>query len=350
MAFIHIPNVHIKGIAACAPKKVVRNEDLTTFFREEELKKVINSVGIVERRIVDKNICASDLCFSAAEKLLNELSIDRETIDVLIFMSQTGDFRIPATAPILQHRLKLSKNTICFDISLACSGYLYALTTAFTYLNLPNIRNVLLLDGETFSKIVNPKDKTNALLYGDAGTATLLEKNANSEFFSILNTDGEGWQAVNIHGGGCRHPYDSKSLEERERADGSIGNDLEVYMNGIDVFNFTLKVVPKGIKEILSQTNTNISDYGSIVFHQANKFMIDFFVKKLKCSDMYIPISLDKFGNTSSATVPLTIVSELRNWEASNKKIIASGFGAGLSWGTAIFDLKDTHISELIEL
>ncbi len=182
MAFFHIPNVCIKGIAACVPKNKVANDSLTHIFPKEELEKVINSVGIKEKRIADANVTASDLCFQAAEKLLNNLKIERESIDVLIFMSQTGDYIIPATAPILQHRLGLSEECACFDIGLACSGYVYALTTAFTYLNLPEVKKVLLLDGETFSKIVNPSDKTNALLYGDAGTATLLEKKKEAIF------------------------------------------------------------------------------------------------------------------------------------------------------------------------
>lgn len=348
MAFIQVPNVLIKGISACVPKNIVKNESLGNLFPEDELKKTIESVGIVERRIVDKDTCASDLCYNAAEQLLNEMDIDRSSIDVLIFMSQTSDFRIPATAPILQHRLGLSKDTLCFDVSLACSGYVYALTTAFSYLNLPNVNRVLLLDGETFSKIVNSKDKTNALLYGDAGTATLLEK-GEGDFNAVLHTDGEGWSAVCVPGGGSRKPFSAESLLEKEREDGSIGNDLEVYMNGIDVFNFTLRVVPKSIKELLEKTGTNIADYGSIVFHQANKFMIEFFAKKLKYNMENVPISLDKFGNTSSATIPLTIVSELRNWESENKKIIISGFGAGLSWAAASIDLSNTHICELTE-
>lgn len=350
MAYIHIPNVAIRGISACVPKNVIKNESLGSVFAEEELKKIIDSVGIIERRIADKDVCASDLCFQAAEKLLNDLDVDRNSIDVLIFMSQTSDFKIPATAPILQHRLGLSKNSICFDVSLACSGYVYALTTAFTYLNLPNINRVLLLDGETFSKIVNPKDKTNGLLYGDAGTATLLEKKEGEGFKAVLHTDGQGWNAVGVTGGGCRNPFKEESLLENERQDGSIGNELEVHMDGVEVFNFTLRVVPKSIKELLEKTETNISDYGSIVFHQANKFMIEFFAKKLKYDMTNVPISLDKFGNTSSATIPLTIVSELKEWHSSNKKVVMSGFGAGLSWAAASVDLADTYICDLIEL
>lgn len=350
MAFIQIPNVAIKGVSACVPKNVQRNEELTDIVPAVELKKIIDSVGIVERRYVNSETCASDLCYYAADKLLDEMEIDRSSIDVVIFMSQTADYRIPATAPILQHRLGLSKDTACFDVSLACSGYVYALTTAFSYVNLPHVNRVLLLDGETFTKIVNPKDKTNALLYGDAGTATLLEKKVGSNYNVTLHTDGEGWESVSIPGGGARNPFNEGSLNEKERKDGSLGNDLEIYMNGIDVFNFTLKVVPKSVKEVLEKTNTSINDYGSIIFHQANKFMIEFFAKKLKYDMSKVPISLDKFGNTSSSTIPLTIVSELFGKELENKNVIISGFGAGLSWATATVDLSDTHICKLIEI
>lgn len=350
MSFLQITNVAIRGIAACVPAQKVYNSSLTELFSSEELAKIINSVGIKERRIAAKDICSSDLCFHAAEKLLNELNIDRDSIDVLIFMSQTGDYKIPATAPILQHRLKLTKNTLCFDVSLACSGYVYALTTAFAYLNLPQIKRVLLLDGETFSKITNPKDKTNALLYGDAGTATLLEKKEGALYSALLNTDGEGWEVLKINSGQCRNLTTKESLEEKTREDGSIGNDLQLYMNGIDVFNFTMKVVPKSIQELLEYTKTSIESIDKIVFHQANKFMTDFFVKKLKYNLDDVPYSLDKFGNTSSATIPLTIVSELKNWESLQKKIIISGFGAGLSWATAMLDIKETYISELLEI
>jgi 3-oxoacyl-[acyl-carrier-protein] synthase-3 len=350
MAYFEIPNISITGIAACVPKKVVNNIDLTDNFSIEELQKVINAVGIENRRIVDNNVCASDLCFYAADKLLNDLNIDRNSIDVLIFMSQTGDYKIPATAPILQERLGLSMNTACFDIGLACSGYVYSLTTISSYLNLPNINRVLLLDGETFSKIVNTKDKTNRLLYGDAGTATLLEKKEGKKFYSLLQTDGKGWEAVHIKAGGSRNQIDLNSLEEKERADGSIGNDMEVYMNGVDVFNFTMRVVPKSIKEILERSNITLDEIDKIIFHQANKFMTDFFVKKLKIPSDKVPYSIQKFGNTSSSTIPLTIASELKDWKSENKKVLLCGFGAGLSWASAITDLSDCYIADLIEI
>lgn len=354
MAFIKLNNIVITGMAACIPKTKVENESLGYLFPDGGLEKVINTIGIKERRIADNSVLASDLCYVAADRLLSEFEIDRNTIDGLIFMSQTGDFRMPATAPILQQRLGLSQKTICFDLGLACSGYVYALTTAAAYLNLPELRRMLILVGETMSKIIYEKDTTNAPLFGDAGSATLLEKGENCIFFSDLNTDGTGWTAINIKSGGCRNPVSPQSFEIHQREDGSLGNDLQFYMNGIDVFNFTMRVVPKSVKNILQQSDLTLDDISYLIFHQANKFMTDFFAKKLKYPLSRVPYSLDRFGNTSSATIPLTIVSELREWvnnksEKDMKRVLMSGFGAGFSWGSVITDLSKCYITELIE-
>lgn len=355
MSFIRLNNIAITGITACVPEKKQLNSELTNLFSQEELDKIISAIGIKERRVAAEDICASDLCFEAANKLLNDLQIDRGSIDVLLFMSQTGDYKIPATAPILQDKLGLSQRTICFDIGLACSGYVYALTTAAAYLNIPEINRVLLLDGETFSKIVYEGDKTNAPLYGDAGSATLIEKRDDSQFYSDLNTDGSGWAAVNIKAGGCRHLANQNSMEIKTREDGSLGNDLHIYMNGVDVFNFTMRVVPKSVRDILQQSGLSLDDIDYVIFHQANKFMTDFFAKKLKCPLSKVPYSLYKFGNTSSSTIPLTIVSELGEWVNNKsgtpkKTVLLSGFGAGLSWGTIITDLSHCYIPELLEI
>ncbi len=351
MAFVNFSNVKIAGFSACVPSKVKSNSDLTDIMSKEEIDKTIINIGIKEKRYADSTTTASDLCYIAADKLLNDLNIDRDSIDVLIFMSQTPDYKIPATAPILQDRLGLSINTACFDLSLACSGYVYSLSTAFAYASQPNINRVLLLDGETFSKIVSSKDKVNVPLYGDAGTATLIEKSEKlTQSFFSLQTDGSGYKAVIIPDGGAREPITEKSMEVTERENGSSRSDSQLFMDGVDVFNFTLKRVPKSIKAILKNSNLTSEDIDFIVFHQANKFMTDFFTKKLKLNPDKVPYCLDKFGNTSSASIPLTIVSELKDQLKENKKLLLSGFGAGLSWAAAIIDLDDCFVSELIEI
>jgi 3-oxoacyl-[acyl-carrier-protein] synthase-3 len=351
MATLKFDNVGIVALSACVPKNISRNEDLKSLLGDLETNKVINNIGIHEKRIVDSETTASDLCFYAAEKLLSDNVIDKESIDVLIFMSQLPDYKIPATSPSLQHRLGLSTKTACFDISLACSGYVYGLATAYSYACQPSINRVLFLVGETFSKIISPQDKVNAPLYGDAGTATLIEKGNFGPSNFMLFSDGVGEKAIYIPAGGAKKMTNKHSLDVTEREDGNFRNDNQLFMDGLEVFNFTLKAVPTSIKEILSITSISIETLDYFIFHQANKFMIDFFIKKLKINPLKAPISLNKFGNVSSATIPLTIVTQLsEHLKNNNKKILLSGFGAGLSWGTAILNLNECKASTLIEI
>ena len=349
MANIRFTNVKISGISACVPKNISSNLEVLKNYSTEESDKIIKNVGIREKRYVDSNVTAADLCCKAADNLLNEMNIDRTSIDMLIFLSQLPDYRIPATSPSLQDRLGLSNNTACFDISLACSGYVYALSNAFSYASQNGINRVLLLVGETFSKIISEQDKVNAPLYGDAGTASLIEKAENSESFFSLYSDGSGYKSIMIEAGGARCPVDPNNILPIEAEDGNKRAKNQLFMDGLEVFNFTLKVVPKSINDILSYARKDINQIDYFLFHQANKFMIDFFVKKLKIDTERVPISLDTFGNVSSPTIPLTIVSRLHNKLKTNNQILLSGFGAGLSWGAAIVDLENCHISKLIE-
>lgn len=348
MATIKYHNVGIKAMAACVPPKKVFNKDLTDIMPEEEVQKMINSVGIHERRICDSEVFASDLCYKAALKLMQDNNIDPASIDMLLFMSQCADYRIPATACILQHRLGLTKGCMAMDLSLGCSGYVYALSAAMAYASMDGINRVLLLDGEAFSKIVNPRDKVNAPLYGDAGTATLIEKGCYGDSIFMLHTDGSGEDAVKIPAG-MRHPITPQSLEVTEREDGNYRSDLEVYMDGMEVFNFAIKSVPKGVKELLAATSEEFSDIDWLLFHQSNRFMTDFFVKKLKVASERVPYCIDRFGNTSSASIPLTIVSELNGKLDHAAKVVMCGFGAGLSWATAQLSLENCKISDLID-
>lgn len=348
MAIIRYKNVGIRAMAACVPHKIVYNKDLTNIMSEEEVEKTISSVGIHERRICDDDVFASDLCYKAAKKLMEDNNIAPESIDMLLFMSQGADYRIPATACILQHRLGLSKDCAALDLSLGCSGYVYALSTAMAYASMEGINRVLLLDGEAFSKIVNPEDKVNVPLYGDAGTATLIEKGDYRESVFILHTDGAGEDAVKIPAG-MRHPLSAGSLVVTQREEGNKRSDIQVYMDGMEVFNFAIRVVPKGVKELMKATGTELETVDYIVFHQSNKFMTDFFVKKLKFNPDKVPYCIDRFGNTSSASVPLTIVSELKDSLIATSKVVMCGFGAGLSWGTALVNFNDCIISDLIE-
>lgn len=352
MATLKFNGVGIKATAACVPPGKAYNKDLVYLMPEEEVAKVIDSVGIRERRIAEAEVTASDLCLKAAQQLMERNHIDAESIDMLLFLSQTPDYKIPATAPILQHRLGLPKTTAALDLSLGCSGYVYALSTAFAYASVQGIDRVLLLVGETFSKIVDPRDKVNVPLYGDAGTATLVEKGEQwgSSVF-MLHSDGEKAGAVRIEKGAYRHwPLTADDLEVREQEEGNYRSAVEIYMDGMEVFNFALSVVPKSIKATLAEAGVEIGTVDRIVLHQANKFMTDFFIKKLKYPPEKVPYCLDRYGNTSSASVPLTLCSELSHVPSSElRQVILCGFGAGLSWGTVLTDLSQTWISETVD-
>lgn len=349
MATLQFQNIGISAIAACVPQKIERNADLGYFMSEEEIHKAINNIGIEERRIADTNVCSSDLCYQAAEKLLTDNQIDRQSIDVLIFVSQTADYHQPATAPMLQHRLGLSKDTLCFDINLACSGYIYGLCTAYTYANMPTIRRVLLLVGETMSKIVSRKDKVNTPLFGDAGTATLIEKGEFGNALFNMHSDGSGAEVMMIPHGGFRQPCSMDSFIEETDDNGDVRTKLQFRMDGMAVFNFGISEEPRDVKNLVAAAGLTMNDIDLLIYHQANKFMTDFFTKWLKYDKTKTPYSIQKYGNTSSASIPLTIVSELKENYPIREKVVLSGFGAGLSWGSALVDLRNCNISALQE-
>lgn len=341
--------IGIGAMAACVPSQIEYNRELSYFMTEEEIQKAIQNIGIEERRVAAKEVCTSDLCFKAAEQLLNDNAIDRNTIDALLFVSHTSDYLHPATAPILQHRLGLSKDTISFDIHLACSGYVYGLSTAYAYASQPGINRVLLLVGETMSKIVSRYDKVNTPLFGDAGTATLIEKGDYGKSVFSLHSDGGGYEVMMVPDGGFRNPTTSESLVEEIDDNGDHRTRQQFRMDGMAVFNFGMSEEPRDIKNLLAEAGLDLAELDLLIYHQANKFMTDFFTKWLKFDKAKTPYSIRKFGNTSSASIPLTIVSELKNGYPERKNVILSGFGAGLSWGSVLLDLRKCIISELIE-
>jgi len=349
MAFITYKGVGIKAISACVPPKIMYNKDLGYLIPEDDIKKIIETIS--EKRYAESDVCTSDLCFKAAQKLIEDNQIDLETIDGLIFVSQTPDYRVPATAPSLQDRLGLKQGCLSFDINLACSGYVYGLSIAYSLATQMGINRILLLVGDTLSKIVSTKDKMTVPLFGDAGTASLIEKGDYPESYFSLNSDGKGAEIMQIPYGGYRFPSSPEGFKEITYDEVSVVNGENIQMKGMDVFNFGVKVVVSDIKKLLNSCGKTTEDIEVLLFHQANRFMTDFFSKRLKISEEKTPFSMFRFGNTSSASVPLTIVSEMHDKEKYPHRncVIMSGFGGGLSWGTSLVSLADTQISELVE-
>lgn len=352
MAILEFSGIGIKGMAGAVPGRVINNYEYDLFFSREEIKDVIDKIGVKERRFADENTCSSDLCFAATEKLISDMNLNREGIDLLLFISQTPDFRMPATSVLLQERLKLPTNTISFDINLGCSAFLYGLAVCFSMISSGAVKRALILDGETRSKVYSQKDRKTAFLFGDAGIAALIERDdkVGSSWFS-LNSDGSRADLIKIPAGGYRRMSSCETVTEKVVDEhGNIRSEEHGYMNGADVFNFVIREVPKDFIRLLEYSKTDLSSIDYFVFHQANSYINGFLAKKLKLPETKIPMTIEKYGNTSSVSIPLTIVSELRNRLNGHKRLLLSGFGVGLTWGTAVLDVEDCFISEIVQV
>ena len=353
MAILKFNNVGITALAAGVPKTVIDNYhyDLD-IWPEEEVKKVVDKVGVFERRFADEKTCASDLCHAAAEKLILDNNIDRKEIDLLVFLSQTPDYRMPATSILLQDRLGLPMSTMAFDISLGCSGFISALSIVYSMMQNLGFRKALLLDGETRSKVYSRKDRREAFIFGDAGVAALIERNEKfGESHFSLNSDGSRGSLIMIPGGGYRNMSSVETLKEKVVDEyGNIRTDENGYMNGADVFNFVIVEVPKDIKRLMTASGEDIQNMDYYIFHQANAFINNHIAKKMKLDKERIPWTIQKYGNTSSVSVPLTIISELKDKMHGEKKLMLSAFGVGMAWATAIVPFVDCKISEIVEV
>lgn len=352
MALLHNKNVIIKGITACVPKHTVHNTE-NPYFEANVVNAFVQNVGVEELRIADENTCTSDLCLAAAERLLEELNIVRDEVGVLVFVSQSPDyFFLPNTACILQDKLRLSRETLAFDVPLGCSGYVYGLNLIASYISSGQIKKGLLLAGETASKIPYRKDKSSSMLFGDAGTATLLEFKEGADGLHFhLGTDGSGYKAIIVPEGGFRQRFSENSLSEYSNDEGLVRTPHSLHLDGFDVFSFGISEAPKTCKKLMGHLNITNEDIDFAVFHQANKMMNEKIRKKLSLPEDKVPNSIRYFGNTSSASIPLTMVTEIRAplREKANRLLLC-GFGVGLSLGTVYTKSESIVIPELVEI
>ena len=349
MAFIQFKNVSIAGIAAGVPKNVISNyslkqgEDISADYTPEAF---VETTGVKERR-VSEALCTSDLCYAAAEQLLADLGWNREEVDALVFVSQTADYFLPATACVLQDRLRLSKECYAEDVAMGCSGWVYGLSNVASLVSTGAIKKALLLVGDARKRAKMRRDP----LFGDAGTATAIqyeEGNPGCRFH--FGTDGSGFDAIIVPDGGSRNQICLSSFEMQEY-EGKMMHRFQTRMKGMDVFSFGIAIAPKSVRQLAERSGFDYEDCDYYVFHQANMKMNNMIVKKLKLSPEKVPSCMYRFGNTSSASIPMTIVSELKG-KADTKptKFICCGFGVGLSWGTVYFETKNLIISDLVEV
>lgn len=342
MSVLQFEHIKIEGIAAAVPKDTKVNES-------SRLKRV---TGIAQRRTSPPQICTSDLCFESTQKLLDDLKVDKNSIDILIFISQTPDYKLPVTSTLLQHKLGLKPSTICFDVPLGCSGYTYGLYIISSLLSSSkgNLQKGLLLVGDTISKETNPLDNSTHPLFGDAGTSTLVSYDSkfSSPIKFELGSNGEGYDSIIIPDGGSRNPISSSSFKEIQDEKGNIRSNCNLFLDGMKVFDFGTNFITDHLKNFIHQTTT-LEEIDFIILHQANKIMNDSIVKKLNMPSSKALSTLENFGNTSSATIPLTIVDKLNN-KFSYNTLLLSGFGVGLSWASVLISQSNIFCSNLIEI
>jgi 3-oxoacyl-[acyl-carrier-protein] synthase-3 len=345
-----ISGVRIAGVACAVPasSRKVRDEE---WCDAEVAEKIAKSIGISERRVAPESVCTSDLCCEAAERLLAELQWDREQISGLIFITQTPDYVLPATSYSLHHRLHLPDTAYAFDVSLGCSGYVYGLWIAASLMQTGGDK-VLLLVGDTISKVASPQDQTTTFVFGDAGSATALELSPDAApMIFEVGSDGSGEQSLIVPAGGFRYRRDEHSSLRTARENGNLRSDEDLYMDGPEVFTFTLKRVPTLVKSILKSARCEISDIDSFVFHQANVFMLSHLAKRMKIPDEKLVIAFGNYGNTSSASIPLAMVtSSLRERMTTHPtRLLLAGFGVGFSWAGAILNCGPGVFPNVIE-
>lgn len=334
-----ISNVELTAVSSAVPKNKIDNQQ-NSDFSDDEKRKIISSTGVETRYVADQDMCASDLCFYAANHLFDELEIDVLDIDIIVFVSQTPDHILPATACIMQDRLGLKKSTIAFDINLGCSGYAYGVMLLANMLSTGIYKKALLLAGDTISKLTSPQDRSVAFLFGDAGSATLLEYSEKaSPLYFDFGTDGSGFDKLIVETGAFR----SWALQD------TVMPKAELLMSGMDVFSFTLREVPKTINTCMTEAGLDKDQVDHFFFHQANKFMLLHLAKKMKISLDKVPFSIREYGNTSVASIPLTMSTLAKHANVlSNQTILLSGFGVGFSWATVIMHCSAVRLFEPI--
>lgn len=350
MAFATFHRIRIAGIASAVPKQVVSNSDYTVI-SEEKRERIIKYTGIRFRRWARKETCCSDLCQAAAEKLLAGLGWDRAEIGAVVFVSQTPDYLFPATAQLLQDRLGLPRSALAFDVNLGCSGYTYGLFILGSLLEATGLKRGLLLAGDV-SKTMGSSDPASAVLFGHGASATAMECSENAKPLHFeTGSDGSGFKVIYAPGGGARNPIGAHSFEQKSLEGGGSRCEIDVILDAAEIMNFTLREVPGSVKRLLDYAGRNVADVDAFVFHQANLLINNQVARKIGIPLERVPMTLYDFGNTSSASVPLTITARLRD-QLSEKpmRVVLSGFGIGLSWATVCWDAENVVCPELVEV
>lgn len=347
MALWRIKNVALRGVTGTVPNHPVKTADFS-FFTREEAEMFDATVGIKNRYIASDDICTSDLCCDAAERLLAGLGWEKDTVDVLLFVSVTGDYKTPPTSAILQDKMGFPSTTFVLDVPMGCCGCMYGINVAGNLLSAGTVKRALLLVGDTAMRMGSPIDKSRVPLFGDSGTALALEYDSTAEDIIIdFNTLGSGYQALMTPHGGYRHPISrEESFEYEDFGNGIVRAPKDALINGMDVFSFAITKPPISIKKLMEQLGMDKDkDVDYFLIHQANKLIVDRIVKKLKLPVDKVPYNLQKFGNLGGASILMLMVSELAEELQSRRlTLVCSSFGLGLTWGTMVLKINTMSV------
>ena len=353
MAFLSIPNVAIKGMSACVPSCIEENKDVP-LYTPEEAEKVIETTGVERKHIVTDSQTASDLCFRACEELLEKLSWERDSIDLICNVTQTSDYINHPNVFVLHEKLGLKNDCMSLDLYHGCPGWVVGLSTVVSLMSHGSVKRALLLDGDNISSLQYGQDREGRPLFGDCGTATALEYDESaSPMYFQTGTNSKDGEALIRKKGGFRQPYTlDEYQQEMGMRSGELSTDgIEDLMDGMSVFSFGISTPPKSIKQLCEHFGLSLDKVDKLVLHQANKFMVQKIAKKLKVELDRVPFSLRDYGNTTSASIPLTIVSQCANeYSTRHMKTLACGFGTGLSWASVYFETSGVVCPEVVEI
>lgn len=350
MAFFQFSNICVGGVACAVPSKEVKTESYKSLFGNEEVDKFMEMTGVRASRRTSEHQTCSDLGFRAASELLEKKCVAPDEIGALIFSSHSPDYRRPSTAFVLQHRLGIPKEAVCFDISLGCSSLVVGMQTIASIMNTSDIQKALLFVGDTAGKSVYPEDRSSAMLFGEAGAVMLLEKtdNEKKQINALIRSDGSGFKYMIIPGGGYRNLHASEEVVQC--LDGNPRTLMNSFIQGTSVFTFTIFDVPRLIKDFWKFTETGSEDYDCFAFHQANLYILKQIAKKTKIYFEKMPITLDRYGNTSGASAILSLCDRYgRSEEHKTIKVMACGFGIGISLGATSFEINTDDILPIFE-
>jgi 3-oxoacyl-[acyl-carrier-protein] synthase-3 len=333
----------IKAISSHLPAGELTNEQLAEEFGDVEAGVILERTGIRVRRIAAPEECASDLGLAAARNLFESGACRPEEIDFLLLCTQSPDYLLPATACIMQERLGLRTDCGAIDFNQGCSGYVYGLSLAKSLIETDVAHNVLLITADTYSKYINARDRSVRTLFGDGAAATLLaasESESDSIGPFVFGTDGRGAEQLIVPAGGMRRPHDNEVMTETQDEQGNWRSPQNLYMNGPEIFNFTMRTVPQVMDELLRKAGLSLEEIDYVIPHQANKFMLERLQRRLKIPAEKFHVELETTGNTVSSTIPIALESARRQGRITSGDTVALiGFGVGYSWAATLVRL-----------